>query len=48
VAVKKESGAEAVLALEVGEVIGEISPPPQPVRGPRSVLVEGAEADQLD
>src|SRR5262249_17324119 len=37
VAVKKESGAEAVLALE--ELIGEISPPPQPVRQPRAVLV---------
>src|SRR5438132_6857386 len=37
VAVKKESGAEAVLALE--ELIGEISPPPQPVRRPRAVLV---------
>src|SRR5262245_17837403 len=36
VAVKKESGAEAVLAKEL---IGEISPPPQPVRQPRTVLV---------
>src|SRR5262245_36149992 len=36
VAVKKESGAEAVLAKEL---IGEISPPPQPVRQPRAVLV---------
>src|SRR5262249_60395295 len=36
VAVKKESGAEAVLAEEL---IGEISPPPQPVRQPRAVLV---------
>src|ERR1700712_1552672 len=33
VAVKNESGAEAVLALEDEELIGEISPPPQPVRG---------------
>src|SRR5450759_5264190 len=29
VAVKNESGAEAVLALEDGGLIGEISPPPQ-------------------
>src|SRR4030081_3218553 len=32
VAVKNESGAEAVLALEAEGLIGEISPPPQPVR----------------
>src|SRR4051794_17988253 len=32
VAVKNESGAEAVLALEDVELMGEISPPPQPVR----------------
>src|SRR3954471_18709648 len=32
VAEKNESGAEAVLALEDEAVIGEISPPPQPVR----------------
>src|ERR1700692_4368774 len=36
VAVKNESGAEAVLTLEdeelLGGVMGEISPPPQPVR----------------
>src|SRR5450631_1888143 len=32
VAVKNESGAEAVLALEDVGLIGEISPPPQPVR----------------
>src|SRR5450631_1118412 len=32
VAVKNESGAEAVLALEEEGLIGEISPPPQPVR----------------
>src|SRR5882724_554294 len=32
VAVKNESGAEAVLALEGGGLMGEISPPPQPVR----------------
>src|SRR3954454_2221066 len=32
-AVKNESGAEAVLALEAEGLIGEISPPPQPVRG---------------
>jgi len=31
--VKNESGAEAVLALEDEELIGEISPPPQPVTG---------------
>src|SRR5437868_7984545 len=31
-AVKNESGAEVVLAL-LEEFIGEISPPPQPVRG---------------
>jgi hypothetical protein len=31
VAVKNESGAEAVWALEE-ELMGEISPPPQPVR----------------
>src|SRR6202163_400477 len=31
-AVKNESGAEAVLALEDEGLIGEISPPPQPVR----------------
>src|SRR5690349_9047849 len=30
---KNESGAEAVLALLAEELIGEISPPPQPVRG---------------
>src|SRR5262245_10177839 len=41
VAVKKESGAEAVpaLVLALEELIGEISPPPQPVRQPRAVLV---------
>src|ERR1700726_2856970 len=33
VAVKNESGAEAVLALEAEELMSEISPPPQPVRG---------------
>src|ERR1700685_2824774 len=33
VAVKNESGAEAVLALEEVGLIGEISPPPQPLRG---------------
>src|SRR5438445_1336605 len=33
VAVKNESGAEAVLELEDEEVIGEISPPPQALRG---------------
>src|SRR5665811_109096 len=33
VAVKNESGAEAVLALEDEGLIGEISPPPQPLRG---------------
>src|ERR1700688_1877300 len=33
VAVKNEWGAEAVLALADGAVIGEISPPPQPVTG---------------
>jgi hypothetical protein len=32
VAVKNESGALAVLALVVGEVIGEIPPPPQAIR----------------
>src|SRR5450759_1806626 len=32
VAEKNESGAEAVLALEDEGLIGEISPPPQPVR----------------
>jgi len=32
VAVKNESGAEAVLELDE-EVIGEISPPPQALRG---------------
>src|SRR5712672_3534637 len=32
VAVKNESGAEAVLALEGEGLMGEISPPPQPVR----------------
>src|SRR4051794_29066639 len=32
VAVKNESGAEAVFTLEVGEFIGEISPPPQASR----------------
>src|SRR5713226_8177120 len=31
-AVKNESGAEADLALEAEELMGEISPPPQPVR----------------
>src|ERR1700692_3878105 len=31
VAVKNESGAEAVLMLEAEGLIGEISPPPQPV-----------------
>src|ERR1700732_5394897 len=30
--VKNESGAEAVLALEDEGLMGEISPPPQPVR----------------
>src|SRR5436305_12405156 len=33
VAVKNESGAEAVLELEDEEVIGEISPPPQALSG---------------
>src|SRR5436305_11816996 len=33
VAVKNESGAEAVWALEEVELMGEISPPPQPVTG---------------
>jgi hypothetical protein len=33
VAVKNESGAEAVLALEEEELMGEISPPPQPDKG---------------
>src|ERR1700736_5341433 len=33
VAVKNESGAEAVFALEDGELMSEISPPPQPVTG---------------
>src|SRR5437868_9591763 len=33
VAVKNESGAEAVLELEDEEVLGEISPPPQALRG---------------
>src|SRR6476620_8914493 len=33
VAVKNESGAEAVLALEDEGLMGEISPPPQPVTG---------------
>src|ERR1700733_4580928 len=37
VAVKNESGAEAVLMLEADGLIGEISPPPQPVRGLRPV-----------
>src|SRR5437868_7758936 len=32
VAVKNESGAEAVLALEDEELIGEISPPPQTLK----------------
>jgi len=32
-AVKNESGAEAVLALAEEELMGEISPPPQPDTG---------------
>src|SRR3981081_4881761 len=38
-AVKKESGAEAVFALEDEELMGEKSPPPQPVTRVRSVCV---------
>ncbi|MEN3366396.1 MAG: hypothetical protein V7606_3670, partial [Burkholderiales bacterium] len=37
--VKNESGAEAVFALEDEELMGEKSPPPQPVRRVRSVCV---------
>src|SRR4030095_12702178 len=44
VAVKNESGAEAVLALEEGELIGEISPPPQPVTGIAVGHGKGSEA----
>src|SRR3977135_1396691 len=44
VAVKNESGAEAVLALEDGGVIGEISPPPQPVRRIAAGHGKGSEA----
>src|SRR5260370_12762284 len=41
VAVKNESGAEAVLMLEAEELMGEISPPPQPVRALRAVMCGG-------
>src|SRR5258707_8371749 len=43
VAVKNESGAEAVWALEE-ELMGEISPPPQPVTGIAVGHGKGSEA----